>query len=230
MKLTTTLTRSFLRAALITAAVGDVRYYLNGVLLELHPQVSFLVSTDGHRMTVLRHIEPTEGLTEGSVELILPAELVKLVKSHRLYDCVTLTYDTDTKEVVIVDVGQQFSGKAIDAKFPDWRRVVPHNVSGKPADFNADYLADLPRLRKELRPKGKHNVVNVHYNGQGAALLSMEDCPAYLGVLMPVKGMPDGSKVGPPDAAAFKHVPEAPAKAEPKPAKTRKAKAEPVAA
>jgi DNA polymerase-3 subunit beta len=226
MKLTTTLNRSFLRAALVTAAVQDIRYYLNGVLLELHPTTAFVVTTDGHRMTVLRLDDnPTEGLAEGRVELIVPAELVKLVKPNKTLPYVTLTYDTETRDLTIVDIGQQFTGKAVEGKFPDWRRVIPHKPSGKPADFNSEYLADLVKLHKELRPKDTHRVVNVHHNGESGALLTIPGCAAYLGVLMPVKGPKEtGGKWPMPDPAAFK---EAPAGQPARPAKAKSTEAVP---
>ncbi|MBA0227379.1 hypothetical protein D7U89_18095 [Stenotrophomonas maltophilia] len=45
---------ALIAAALHVAPKNDVRFYLNGVLIESHADGAIIVATDGHRMLVVR--------------------------------------------------------------------------------------------------------------------------------------------------------------------------------
>lgn len=103
-------------------AQQDVRYYLNGLLLETDGACLRGVATDGHRLALAevdldaptaqndQHIVPRKGVLElsrllgdeGKVELVLG-------KSH-----IRVTVD-----------GLQMTSKLIDGRFPDYTRVIP---------------------------------------------------------------------------------------------------------
>lgn len=104
-------------------AQQDVRYYLNGILLELSPGKVKLVATDGHRLA-LSEVELDTGVDEER-QLIIPRKAV--LELSRLLD----GSDSPVKCVLSqnhlrVETGPLvFTTKLIDGKFPDYERVIP---------------------------------------------------------------------------------------------------------
>lgn len=183
-----TLQRRHLRAALITAACQDIRYYLNGLLIELHRDCAFIVGLDGHRMTLMRDSAgasadaPLDG-----VQFIVPRAVVQRVRasSRGLPQTVGVAFDTEADTVSLDDDGLVTSARRVEGPFPDWRKVVPKQASGEAANFNAAYFGDLPKLCKAL---GASPVsLGIACNGTSAALLSIDGMPEFLGLLMPIR-------------------------------------------
>lgn len=103
-------------------AIGDVRFYLNGMLMELSGKTMRVVSTDGHRMAVA---EMELDSDVGECEVIIPRKAV--LELSRL-----LKNGSGEMEIVISDVqatfkfnGLEFTNKLVEGKFPDYRRVIP---------------------------------------------------------------------------------------------------------
>lgn len=114
--------KGLLRQVEFAMAQQDIRYYLNGLLLEIKEGKLNLVGTDGHRLSF------TSIAIESSIanqELILPRKtVVELIK---------LLNDSD-EELAIEFANNQVSfefssvkiiSKIIDGKFPDYTRVIP---------------------------------------------------------------------------------------------------------
>lgn len=101
----------------------DVRYYLNGLLLEVSPHGIRAVATDGHRLAVAQ-FETTTGLDEPN-SFIVPrkavVELARLVTSEESE--LSVRVGTNAVQMTIGDV--RFTSKLIDGKFPDYGRVIP---------------------------------------------------------------------------------------------------------
>jgi DNA polymerase-3 subunit beta len=107
-------------------AQQDVRYYLNGLLLEIDGNHLRAVATDGHRLACCE----VEGETNpGTIrqQIIVPRKAVQ--------EILRLLIDTDD-EIVLKLGGNhvqatleniRFTSKLIDGKFPDYQRVIPHN-------------------------------------------------------------------------------------------------------
>lgn len=118
-------------------AQQDVRYYLNGLLLELHKDFIRLVATDGHRLA----LSENDGATGLDVEkqLIIPRkgvlELARLLDSHDQTAKVMLSQN----HIRVQTDNLVFTSKLIDGKFPDYNRVIP--VDGnKTMTVNRDLL------------------------------------------------------------------------------------------
>ena len=101
----------------------DVRYYLNGLLLEVTPQQVKAVATDGHRLAVAQ-LDAETGVEE-SKSIIIPRkgviELARLLTGEDVE--LKVRVGTNAVQMTIDDV--RFSSKLIDGKFPDYGRVVP---------------------------------------------------------------------------------------------------------
>lgn len=153
-KFTVTLTRAQLRAALIFAGDKDIRYYLNGVLLQVSEgKDARLVATDGHRcavVTVGDHAAAVPG------DYILPRDALKAIKraTRNTGDTVDLTIEGGR---VVISAGADIisGGALIDGKFPDYQRIIPDpaRMSGEVGSFRAEYLADIGRAAQELGDK-----------------------------------------------------------------------------
>lgn len=101
----------------------DVRYYLNGLLLEFFEGGIRTVATDGHRLAVAE--------TEASTALSEPRQLIIPRKGigelHRLLgdanDDLTLEMGRSHVRVRLADT--VFTSKLIDGRFPDYQSVIP---------------------------------------------------------------------------------------------------------
>lgn len=122
LKISQRLFRNLLRQVEFSMAQQDIRYYLNGLLLEVNGNLLHLVGTDGHRLS---YINTQLEQTFEKQEVILPrktvTELIKLL-------------DDSDDEVLIEFSGNQVNfafsnihliSKIIDGKFPDYNRVIP---------------------------------------------------------------------------------------------------------
>jgi DNA polymerase-3 subunit beta len=103
-------------------AVQDIRYYLNGLLMQTEGNQVRLISTDGHRLA-FSSAEVEATLTK--TEVILPRKTVL-----ELYKLLTDSDDEITIELLANQVRFSFGStviisKVVDGKFPDYNRVIP---------------------------------------------------------------------------------------------------------
>ena len=109
-------------------ASQDVRYYLNGLLVEYKGGEVNAVATDGHRLALatspLDKTSPIDGERQ-----ILPRkavlELSKILRQEN--EDIKITFGNSS--LSIQDKNLDFSTKLIDGKFPDYEKVLP---SGDP--------------------------------------------------------------------------------------------------
>ncbi len=115
--------RQLLEKSAFAMAQQDVRYYLNGLLLEVKTGVLNAVATDGHRLA--RATRRVDLHLEEDVQVILPRKTV-LELQRQL---------SDKEEAVQVEIAGKFvrisfgstviTSKVIDARYPDYERVIP---------------------------------------------------------------------------------------------------------
>jgi len=115
-------------------ALKDVRYYLNGLLFEIHHKLLKCVTTDGHR---LAFYETNEVSDCNFLELSEDAKLQVLLPRKSILDINKLLFDTD--ELVEIQITSSFvkfvansfifTTKLIDSKFPEYNRVIPNQTN-----------------------------------------------------------------------------------------------------
>jgi DNA polymerase III subunit beta len=103
-------------------AQQDVRYYLNGTLLESSGKTLRAVATDGHRLSLAETELATD--TEGSQQVIVPRkgilELQRIVGGEGELE---LSIGSNHVRAQIGDI--RFTSKLIDGRFPEYSRVIP---------------------------------------------------------------------------------------------------------
>jgi DNA polymerase-3 subunit beta len=107
-------------------AQQDVRYYLNGLLLETGGGKLRAVATDGHRLALSDIALPE---AEGELtQVIVPRKGV--LELQRLLDGDEDVQIAFGSNHIRVDVGSiRFTSKLIDGRFPDYDRVIPATKS-----------------------------------------------------------------------------------------------------
>jgi len=163
---------AYLKAALVCASTEQVKYYLCGVYVD--PK-GFLVSTDGHRLFCgkidLTDVPAFDGW-------LMPATAIKRALTGYKPDAITIAPDR------VGDIACQ----PIDGTFPDWRRVVPSELSGETAQFNPAYVADMGKIGVMLRGKRKNSLdAHIHHNGEAPAGITFPEIEDAFAVLMPIR-------------------------------------------
>ncbi len=121
--------RTLLEKTHFAMAQQDVRYYLNGLLLETGKKVVRAVATDGHRLALCElATESAKGngkATKGDAhQVIIPRKGVQELQRLLTGDgAVTLAIGTNHVRATIGDI--RFTSKLIDGRFPDYERVIP---------------------------------------------------------------------------------------------------------
>ncbi len=107
----------------VAMAQQDVRYYLNGMLVELTPNRLRAVATDGHRLA-LRDLALAHAVIE-PVQFIIPrkavTELQRVLEQADKDVCVEL----GSKQCKFRMNGKILISKLIDGRYPDYDRVIP---------------------------------------------------------------------------------------------------------
>lgn len=106
-------------------AQQDVRYYLNGLMLEVGTKVLRGVATDGHRLAYCE--KETDCELSDIKQIILPRkgvlELARLLDNSD--DKVKIILGNNHLRVQLNNI--RFTSKLIDGRFPDYNRVIPDN-------------------------------------------------------------------------------------------------------
>ena len=105
-------------------AQQDVRYYLNGLLLELDGSTLRAVATDGHRLALAQM--QLDGGKGRETQVIVPRKGV-LELSRLLGEKGEVTLTIGANHLRAELDGIRFTSKLIDGRFPDYGRVVPEH-------------------------------------------------------------------------------------------------------
>jgi len=128
--------RRLLEKTHFSMAQQDVRYYLNGLLLETGSGVVRAVATDGHRLALCE--VDLEGDGGSAQQVIIPRkgvmELQRLLGDE---GDVELAIGANHIRANVGDI--RFTSKLIDGRFPDYDRVIP-KPEGNRLRAGRDYL------------------------------------------------------------------------------------------
>ena len=105
-------------------AQQDVRYYLNGMLLELKAGRLRMVATDGHRLALCT---AKEAVSTGDAAIIIPRKGV-LELSRLLETDESIRLVIGSNHIRAANQQFTFTSKLVDGKFPEYERVLPKSA------------------------------------------------------------------------------------------------------
>jgi len=150
----------------------DVRYFLNGICLEIGEGHVRSVATDGHRLAYcsLLHNEGIEGPELHRV--IIPRkgvlELSRLIED--VQEPVIVQIADNHVRFLLADTGTIFSSKLVEGQYPDYQQVIPGSNRNELVVEREPFLEALKRtsilsnekfrsVRLGLRPDGMLRIV-----------------------------------------------------------------------
>ncbi|MCV2531159.1 MAG: DNA polymerase III subunit beta [Candidatus Lightella neohaematopini] len=107
-------------------AKQDIRYYLNGILFKISSNTMYIVSTNGHRLSVCKI---NISLNISDLSIIIPRngilELMRLLNKHKC--SINIFFNSDSISLTIDNY--IFTSKLIDGIFPNFISVIPKNTN-----------------------------------------------------------------------------------------------------
>ena len=181
IKMNIQLNTNELKACLKIAAKKDVRYYLNGVLVNaVTPRKVVLVATDGNRLIAI-NADTNDTESSEIKQLIIPREAIDAAIKGNKDKYIFLKSLGDNQYAL-----NNTMFTAVDAKYPDYERVIPGDpvnyVDQKLARFNPKYLLDADEAMKLIH--GSNGFLM--QRGTDAAIQFVDDSKAVI-VIMPLR-------------------------------------------
>lgn len=194
------------------AAKGDIRYYLNAVQIERHPAGGVvIVATNGHFMGAMH--DPDGWIHPDHSSLLLGTV------TKRLISACGAKRGPDGEPPVLLWIAEKYSlvssladaaeepelfgqfahltekTELVDAKFPDWRRVVPQTRQQLESQFpciNGEYLEVFNRIGVLLTGQKSFGGGGIHLEASGEKVVvrfnSSELMERFMGIVMPMRG------------------------------------------
>jgi DNA polymerase-3 subunit beta len=182
----TTIEIKTIKALLHFAAKKDIRYYLQGVHIEQGATGAYAVATNGHFLAVARidtQAQAPASVIVGSDHL---AAAIKGAKGAAMISA-------DGAKVTIKTTAGEITADAVEAHYPDWRRVIRAPQTGEQAYFNPEYLATVQKAAGEYHGN-KGTLYHVTQNGTSVGHCDIDDNLQVF--VMPVRGA-DRPRVAP---------------------------------
>jgi len=115
--------KSLMERTSFAMAHQDVRYYLNGMLLDLRETSLRCVSTDGHRLALAE--TKLDSRTTASRQIIVPRKGVMELQGLFEAGDGQVELEFGRNHLRVKRGGVTFTSKLIDGRFPDYEAVVP---------------------------------------------------------------------------------------------------------
>jgi DNA polymerase-3 subunit beta len=149
-------------------AQQDVRYYLNGLLLEMNDGVLRAVATDGHRLAMSE-----ESIDVGNSEefqIIIPRKAV--LELGRMLEDIDkeVSVEVGTNNVRVIMGETVFTSKLIDGKFPDYRKVIPSGTD-KHVAINREVMKQALH-RTSILSNEKYRGIRFNFENNNLELLA----------------------------------------------------------
>ena len=159
--------KSLLKQTDFAMAQQDIRYYLNGLLIEAKEKQLNIVGTDGHRLSftskeLKQPIQPTQVIVPRKTII----ELVKLLNDTD--EIVKISFSNNQVNFKFNDI--DLITKVIDGKFPDYSRVIPEGHSNI-FNINRTLLLDS-MLRASILSNDKYRGIRMVVEENNLKLVS----------------------------------------------------------
>ena len=155
----TTIEISTIKALMLFAAKKDVRFYLKGLHIEQSANGTFAVACNGHAIAVAR----IDSEAREPASITIDRQYIDGLKSS--YAVSFEQVDSGTVKIGVV--GTSITVPLMDAKYPDWRRVVYAKQTGERAYFHPDYTAMVNKAGQTIRKNKIPYVIQQNGNSVG---------------------------------------------------------------
>ena len=190
-ELTQSLFKNLLQKTQFSMAMQDVRYYLNGLMLELEGNKICFVATDGHRLAYAsRTLKQDYG---DKKQVIIPRKAV-----HELFRLLS-----DSDEPVQIKVGSNhiqvifgdltLTTKLIDGRYPDYDRVIPRDGDRTLVTNKGSFRSAISRVSilsnekyRGIRMAMSESTVKIHANNPEQEEAEEELMVSYSGKSMEI--------------------------------------------
>lgn len=116
--------------------IGDSegRVALNGILFDCQGKELSIVATDSRRLVIHK---PEWEHTDAKIQFILPAFILPMLPEKNARSVWEIAFETTSQQIRIVTDDFTISCRAVDAKFPSYKEIVPDPL---PTTFPAHAL------------------------------------------------------------------------------------------
>jgi len=165
--------KSMLDSVSFSMAAQDVRYYLNGMLVDVNQGVMRLVTTDGHRLSAVK--TEVECSSEEHLQIILPRDAISQIGKmlDKSNDDITLSFNRNHLKLKCNDV--ELTAKLIDGRFPDYTRVIPANNENIMKVGVEDFLSKLRQVSVVSDEKFKRVTLSLKNNSVALSMVTHSD-------------------------------------------------------
>lgn len=187
-----------LKAVRVFASKQDIRYYLNGVLVQATTHETRVVATDGCILGLFDRGQENEDVV--FEEFIVPTDVIDALKPDEKL-LVRITIDADQYRIQQYD-DRAFTFRPVDGRFPDYHRVIPEKVSGEAAQFNSEWLSKANKAQAII---SKGQSAHIWPDGpNGSALFGLYGAGRFIDVIMPRRFSEKNEPLPMPDVTSFR--------------------------
>ena len=117
--------KNVLEKTMFSMAIQDVRFFLNGLMLEVKETELQAIASDGHRLAVYKTPLPLGTTSEDNIKIIIPRKGV--LELYRLLDTDEkhINFELSQNSIKITYSNFEFSAKLIEGRLPDYNKAIP---------------------------------------------------------------------------------------------------------
>jgi len=150
--------RDLINRTAFAMANQDVRYYLNGLMLEVDKTYLRAVATDGHR---LAYCETETELKEySSQQVIIPRKGIQELQKIMADEEGLVSIELGSNHLKINTSAYEFTSKLIDGRFPDYHRVMPESPKNHMVIKRSEFKQAL--YRAAILSNEKYRGIRLH--------------------------------------------------------------------
>lgn len=166
----------------------------DGILLEIGRRESRLVATDDYILGCVRLAYCEPDLPYAPISMIIPLDLFAPVRTRGEVTVVVTVPDTNPLNneyhVYVSCRGLSADGTSRAVKIIDWRRVIPRETNGKPAQLDTCLLARVEKARAVLFGDNGERLLIAHNGNDGPSVITAgaeESHYEFFGLIMPMR-------------------------------------------
>jgi hypothetical protein len=160
----TTIDIKTLKALMLFAGKGDVRFYLNSLHIEQSATGTVAVATNGHAIAIAR----IDSEAYEPASCTINRQYIDTIKTKY-----AVTFAQNDATVSITTENGTITMPLVDGRFPDWRRVVSAKQTGEQTYFHPDNVALVDKAG-QIISKRLYGYV-IQQNGDNVGYCSLGD-------------------------------------------------------